>query len=107
MAFNATFVKAPPISPQGFQMPVVGGPDAQGCTALTPSASPQTLQRGGANWEMPDDGYLLVFPGEACRVAVGEAAATGASPVGHYVDTTVNDKPIAVSRGATISVIQA
>lgn len=104
--FRATFMHVQNRALSGQALDVPRGAGAQGCTALTTSASAQTPQRGGADWTMPGDGYVAIHCDGAVYVAEGETAATGASPVGHFVPAS-ETWVISVAAGSTLSVIDA
>lgn len=103
---NASFIQVLNRSMAGSVLAVPQGANAQGPTALTTSGTAQTVQRGGADWTMPSDGYVAIYCDGAVRVAEGETAASGASPVGHYVPASTL-YTISVRSGSTLSVIDA
>lgn len=104
--FNATFFPVQNRTPRGSEVPVAAGKGAIGTTALTTSGTAQALQRGGEAWTAPADGYLSCLCDGAVRVAVGETAATGASPVGHYVGAA-QVWSMSIAAGQAVSVIDA
>lgn len=90
----------------GSTMPVMKGAGAVGTTALTTSASAQTVQRGGGDWTAPTDGYVTAYCDGFVRMAVDGTAATGASPAGHLV-TSAGPVSVSIESGQALSVIDA
>lgn len=104
--FQATFYHVQNRDLRGTSQPVPAGRGAIGTETLSTSASAQPVQRGGSAWSAPGDGYVRVRCDGAVRVAVGETAATGASPVGHYV-AAEESVDLSIREGQGLSVINA
>lgn len=104
--FNATFFAVQNRSSRGGEVQVGTGKGALGTTALTTSGTAQAVERGGSAWSAPADGYVVAFCDGAVRLASGETAATGTSPVGHYVPAS-QWYAISVVSGDGLSVIDA
>ncbi|MEC9433877.1 MAG: hypothetical protein VYD87_13320 [Pseudomonadota bacterium] len=105
-ALNGTFFQTQNSSLRGNEFAIPAGKGAIGFAEFTTSDTAGTVQRGGAEWSAPSDGYVLVYGDVAHRVAAGETAATGASPVGHYVPAS-QYLPISIRAGQTLSAIEA
>jgi len=104
--FRGTFVRVQDRSTNGAQIGTPEGKGALGTADLTTSASAQTVQRGGGNFAAPADGYFQAACDTAVRVAAGEDAARGASPVGLLISGG-QEGYIFVREGDTVSVIDA
>jgi hypothetical protein len=102
--FYATFMTVQNRSARGQEHTIGSGKGAIGPVALTTSGTAQVLQRASANWVMPSHGVVVVYCDGNVRVAAGETAAVGASPVGHFVPGG-QLYPISVTAGETLSVI--
>lgn len=105
-SFNATFFTVQNGAISGGTMPAPQGNGAVGTATLSTSATAQTAQRGGTDWAAPADGFVRVHSDGAVRIGVGETAATGASPVGHYLATNA-EADLSIAAGQTLSVIDA
>jgi hypothetical protein len=102
--FYATFFPIGNYSAHGRDHTIGTGKGALGLTALTTSGSAQTVQRASASWTAPSDGFVVVYCDGNVRVAAGETAAVGASPVGHFVPGT-QLYPLSITAGESLSVI--
>lgn len=105
-SFNATFFPIFNSERRGRIVDVPVGRGAQGSAELTTSGTAQTVQRASVDWVMPSDGFVYVHCDGDVRVAVGETAAVGASPIGHFVPSGLA-YVVSVAAGETISVIDA